>query len=150
MGTTTVEVKTSTAHGPESIAISSERQFDVPEGVVLILVVMSLESRIGFGETLAEMVANSRTEASGAGCLGPLDDRLSLLGYRTEDESLYSEVGYSLRSLRSFVVRGGFPMIVSSDLRPGVSDVRYSISIHSCSAYEVTVDEPSSLLRDLI
>ncbi len=150
MGTTNVEVKTSTAHGLESIPISSERQLDAPEGVALILVAMSLDSRMGFGETLPEMVANSRTAASGAGCLGPLDDRLSLLGYRTEDEILYSEVGYGLRSLRSFLVGDGFPMIVPSDLRPGVAGVRYSISIHSCSPYEMGVDEPSSLLRDLI
>ena len=49
MGTTNVEVKTSTAHGLESIPISSERQLDVPEGVGLILVAMSLDSRMGFG-----------------------------------------------------------------------------------------------------
>ena len=58
--------------------------------------------------------------------------------------------GYGLRSLRSFLVGDGFPMIVPSDLRTGVAGVRYSISINSCSPYEMEVDEASSLLRDLI
>ena len=150
MGTTNVEVKTSTRHGPDLIAISSERQLEVPDGVALILVVMSLDSRVGYGETLPKIVKNSRTAASGAGCLGLLDDRLSLLGYGAEDESLYSEVGYSVRSFHPFLVRDGFPMIVSSDLQPGVAGVRYSISIHSCGPYKIALEEPSKLLTELI
>ena len=150
MGTVNVEVKTSTRHGPDLIAISSERQLEVPDGVALILVVMSLDSRVGNGETLPEIVRNSRIAASEAGCLGLLDDRLSLLGYGAEDESLYSEVGYSVRSFHPFLVREGFPTIVSSDLSPGVAGVRYSISIHSCGPYKIAVEEPSELLRELI
>ena len=150
MGTTNVEVKTSTTHGLDHIAISSERQLDVPDGVALILVVMSLDSRVGYGETLPEIVTDSRTTASAAGCLDLLDDRLSLLGYGAEEESLYSEVGYSVRSFHPFLVEDGFPMIVSSDLPPGVAGVRYSISIHSCGPYKIAVEEPSKLLRDLI
>ena len=150
MGSTNVEAKTSTAHGLDHVPISSERQLEVPDGVALILVVMSLDSRVGYGETLPEMVENSRTAASEAGCIGLLDDRLSLLGYGAEDEGLYSEIGYSVRSLHPFLVQDGFPMIVSSDLRAGVAGVRYSISIHSCGPYEIAVEEPSKLLSDLI
>ena len=150
IGTINVEVKTSTRHGPDLIAISSERQLEVPEGVALMLVVMSLDSRVGYGETLPEIVRNSRTAASGAGCLGLLDDRLSLLGYGAKDESLYSEAGYSVRSFHPFLIRDGFPMIVSSDLPPGVAGVRYSISIHSCGPYKIAVEEPSKLLMELI
>ena len=150
MGATNVEVKTSTAPGLDRIAVSSERQLDVPDGVALLMMAMSLDSRVGYGETLPEMVRNARTLASESGCLSLLDDRLALSGYESQDETIYSEIGYSVRSFHPFLVRNGFPMIVSSDLRAGVAEVRYSISVHSCGSYEMVAEKPSDLLRNLV
>ena len=147
---TSLEVKTSTTHGLDHISIASERQLDVPDGVTLLLVAISLDARAGYGETLADMVNNSRSEASGLGCLGMLDDRLLHSGYETQDENLYSEIGYSVRTYHPYRVRTGFPRIVSSDLPAGVTDVRYSVSVHSCRPYLVVLDVPHDLLRQSI
>lgn len=150
MGDINVEVKTSTAHALERIAISSERQLEVPDGVVLVLMAMSLDARVGYGETLPDMVKHSKDAASVFGCLGLLDERLVLSGYEAQDEHLYSEIGYSVRSFHPFQVGGRFPMIASSDLRAGVGDVRYSISTHACGPYKMPVERPGDVLRELV
>ena len=150
MMNTSIEVKTSTAHSLDRLQISSERQLDVPDDVTLLLVGISLDSRPRHGETLLDIVGISRVAASKSGCLHLLDDRLELYGYEAEDEGLYSEVGYSVRSFHPFRVGEGFPMILSSDLRDGVGEVRYSVSIDSCASFRMAVQEPGELLRGLV
>ena len=150
MRSANLEVKTSTAHSLDRIPISSERQLDVPDDVVLILVAISLDSRVEHGETLPDMVGIARDAASKSGCGHILDDRLGLCGYQADDEGLYSEVGYSVRSFHPFVVGDGFPRIVSADLLGGIGEVRYSVSINSCAPYRMDVQEPGKLLGGLV
>ena len=147
---TSIEVKTSTAHVLDRLTIASERQLEAPDDVTLLLVGLSLDSRAGYGETLPDMVGISRAAASESGCLHLLDNRLELYGYEANDESLYSDVGFSLRSFHAFLVGDGFPRIVSGDLPSGVGDVRYSVSIASCSSFQVNLENPSDLLRGLV
>ena len=112
MGTTCVEVKTSTAASLDRLAISGERQLEVPDDVVLILLGLSLDGRVRHGETLAEMVESIRNSASESGCLHLVDLRLDLCGYGPENANLYSDMGYAVRSLHAFRVEEGFPRIV--------------------------------------
>lgn len=142
-----LEVKTSTAHVLERIIIASERQLDVPPGVALALVALSLDARPGHGETLPEMVRAIRSVAVDAGCRQLIDERLVLFGYKQEDADSYSDIGYTVRSRPQFRVRNTFPRVVSADLRPGVSDVRYSIAATACSRFEISEGELADLLR---
>ena len=149
MMNTSIEVKTSTAHVLDRLSIASERQLEAPDEVTLVLVGLSLDSRAGYGETLPDIVRISRAAASESGCLHPLDNRLELYGYEANDESLYSDVGFTLRSFHAFLVGDGFPRIVSGDLPSGVGDVRYSVSAASCSPFLVNLENASDLLRGL-
>ena len=63
MGSTCLEVKTSTAASLDRLAISGERQLEVPDDVVLILLGLSLDGRAGHGETLPEIVESVRRAA---------------------------------------------------------------------------------------
>ena len=128
LGSTCVEVKTSTAANLDRLNISGERQLEVPDDVVLILLGLSLDGRVGHGETLSEMIESVRDAASESGSLHSVDLRLDLCGYERDDETLYSDIGYTVRSLHPFRVDEGFPRIVSGDLRTGISDVRYVVS----------------------
>ncbi len=150
MMNTSIEVKTSTAHVLDRLPIASERQLEAPDDVTLVLVGLSLDSRVGYGDTLPSMVGISRTVASEAGCLRLLDNRLELYGYEANDESMYSDVGFSLRSFRAFLVEDGFPRIISRDLPSGIGDVRYSVSTASCSPFLVNLENASDLLRGLV
>ena len=150
LGPACVEVKTSTAPNLDRLNISGERQLEVPGGVALILLGLSLDCRIGHGETLAEMVESVRNAASESGCMHLVDLRLELCGYERDDGKLYSDMGYTVRSIHPFRVEEGFPRIVSSDLKTGVSDVRYLVSTASCGGYRMTEQRPEVLLAGLI
>ena len=149
IGTTCVEVKTSTANTLHRLEISSERQLEVPEDVALLLVALSLDSRVGHGETLPEMVRTVRTAASDSGCLHLLDDLLELSEYANEDADLYADIGYAVRSFHPFRVMEGFPRIVSASLQSGVGDLHYSVSIASCVPFQMSEQQPDHLLKEL-
>ena len=150
LGTICIEVKTSTAAKLERLAIASERQLEVPEDVVLLLLGLSLDGRPGHGETLYEMVRSVRTMASESGCQHLVDPRLDLCGYSSEDADLYSDIGYTVRSLNPFRVEEGFPRIVSDGLRAGISEVHYLISTASCREFQMREERPAKLLEGLI
>ena len=147
---TCIEVKTSTAASLDRLAISSERQLEVPDDVALLLLGLSLDGRVGHGETLPDLVGSVRSMASAVGCLHLLDHRLDLYGYLSDDSGMYSEIGYSLRSLHAFKVGEGFPRIVSGELQAGVSDVRYLVSTASCGAFRMAEERPDRLLEGLV
>ncbi len=150
MGTTCVEVKTSTAANLDRLNITGERQLEVPDDVVLILLGLSLDRRIRHGETLTEMIESVRNAASDSGCMHLVDLRLDLCGYERDDGKLYSDVGYTVRSIHPFRVEDGFPRIASGDLQTGISDVRYLVSTASCGDFRMTEQRPEGLLEGLI
>ena len=150
LGATCIEVKTSTAANLDRLAIYGERQLEVPDDVVLILLGLSLDGRPSHGETLVEIIESLRNTASESGCLHLMDLRLDLCCYRREDTHLYSDIGYAVRSLHPYLVKDGFPRIVSGDLHTGVSDVRYVVSTASCGDFRMTEQRPGRLLEELI
>ena len=150
LGTTCVEVKTSTAANLDRLAISGERQLEMPDDVVLILLGLSLDGRVRHGETLAEMIESVRNAASESGCLHLVDLRFDLCDYERDDEKMYSDIGYTVRSVHPFRVEEGFPRVVSGDLRTGISDVRYLVSTASCGDFRMTEQQPERILEGLI
>ena len=150
LGSVCIEVKTSTAATLDRLAISGEQQLEVPPDVVLILLGLSLDDRVGHGETLPEMIESLRTSTREFSCLHILDLRLDLCGYDCVDSNLYSDIGYTIRSFHPFRVEGQFPRIVSSGLQTGISDVRYMVSTASCDDYKMQTQQPSKLLEGLI
>ena len=145
-----VEVKTSSASTLDRVQISNERQLEVPPGMALLLVALSLDARPSHGETLPDIVQAVRSEASNLGCLSALDARLELSGYQREHAVFYEELGYAVRSFAPFRVEEGFPRIVSGDLRTGVRDVHYSISTAASGPFRVSEQQPDKLLRDFV
>ncbi len=142
-----LEVKTSTAHAFDHLMIANERQLDVVPSISLAVIALDLDARPSHGETLSDMVRESRSVAADAGCLNLLDDRLALFGYKNEDVDCYAEVGYTVRSRLQFAIQAGFPRVIPADLRPGVSDVRYSIAIAACAPFRIGNGELGELLR---
>ena len=143
-----LEVKTSTANTLDRIFIASESQLEAPSGISLALIALSLDARPGHGETLLDAVRHTRSLANTAGCRQLFDDRLDHSGYNDEDEETYVGIGYTIRSRVQFHVRGGFPRIVPVDLRDGVAEVAYSVSVLACAQFEVTETDLQDLLRN--
>lgn len=140
-----VEVKTSSGKQMQTIRVSDERQLDSAHVSDLWLSHLSLDISMVDGESLNDIVASLR-ESFGANNLAQqaFDERLWQVGYLDQHADRYEPTKYHIRAYMMFHVREGFPRIVESDLRPGVGDVRYAVSVAECmhySADDLTVAE---------
>ena len=142
-----LEVKTSAAPAFDHLIIANERQLDVVPSISLAVIALDLDARPNHGETLSDMIRECRSIAADAGCLNTLEDRLALFGYKDEDVDNYTDVGYTVRSRLQFEIQAGFPRVIPANLRPGVSDIRYSIAIAACAPFRIGESDLSELLR---
>lgn len=132
-----IEVKTTIARMHQTIEIASERQLD-PAGVIKLFIFhLSLEERPGGADTLPALVLAIRSTLSPSPVAAEsFESRLLEAGYHDVHAPLYDETGYAVRTASFFGVSTGFPRIIEADLRTGVADVRYSISIAACAPFE--------------
>lgn len=143
-----VEVKTSTSKQHQVIQIASERQLDESLLDKLFLFHLSLDARPHQGETLVAMV-NRIWNAIGDSNAGRdlFARKLLEAGYIDAQSSRYDAVGYNIRESEVFDVQGDFPRMVEGDLRAGVGDVTYSISVSECKHYAVPADQMLAAIK---
>jgi Putative PD-(D/E)XK family member, (DUF4420) len=141
-----VEVKTTSTKQHQKLAIASERQLDDTGAGTIILLHLSLDIRTGQGETLLDMVASVRLMVvNDPLAKEELENRLFEVGYLDLHASRYEQTGYAVREVNYFKVEQDFPRIVEADLRNGVGDVRYTISVSECKRF--SIDESDMLSR---
>lgn len=144
-----VEVKTTSAKQHQKLAIASERQLDDTGIGIIVLLHLSLDVRQGQGETLPEIVANVRSIVSvDAIVRDELENLLFEVGYLDVHATRYENVGYTIREHNYFRVESEFPKIIESDLRNGVGDVRYTISVAECKRFSISESEVIALVGD--
>ncbi len=142
-----IEVKTISAKQHQKLIISSERQLDDTGAGTIVLLHLSLDIRQGQGETLPEMVASVRSiVAADAIAKDELENLLFEVGYLDIHTDRYENTGYNIREHNYFKVGEDFPKIIESDLRNGVGDVRYSISVAECKRFSILESEVISLI----
>jgi len=131
-----VEVKTSIGRQHQKLTISSERQLDSTGVGLLLLFHLSLDARQGGGETLPGRVRLTRELVrADPVASGEFEDSLFDAGYLDCHAPAYEQVGYTVRESNFFEVRDLFPRIVETDLKKGVGDVRYTVSVAECKNY---------------
>lgn len=133
-----IEVKTTTATEPRSVFISNERQLDDIGLRALFLFALIVESRHGAGETLNELISALRTALAQQADMSSQDrfeERLLEAGYLQAHAPRYEGTGYLVHEANLFRVRNGFPRITGTDLRAGVGNVRYSITLSACHPF---------------
>jgi len=144
-----IEIKTSSAKQHQTLEISSERQLDGTGVSNLLIYHLSLDARQGGGETLVDAIESVRTLlVSDPVALQQFEDRLFQLGYLDMHAANYSATGYTVRETNFFRVIDGFPRIVEGDLRKGVGDVRYTISVSECKNFSIGQMEVVQLLGE--
>ena len=143
-----IEAKTSTAKTTNRIRIASERQLDGTGSPALVLSLASLdERRGGSGESLNALVDRTRAHLTSVAARSRLDALLIHAGYLPGHRHHYAEPRYTLRDLRFWSVRDGFPRLVESDLRPGVDECSYQLNTSGLDDYLLTADEVIDLIR---
>ena len=133
-----VEVKTTSMNNPQILIINGERQLDDTLVGNLYLYHCSVEVSKQTGESLPEMVHNIREILKDdVAAYSLFNAKLFEAGYLEIHESLYLKRHYKSRKDSFFRVKDKFPRIRESELRDGVGNVKYSISISSLYSYEV-------------
>jgi hypothetical protein len=137
-----LEVKTTRGGGPELLRISNERQLDEDQLETLVLLHLSVEVQQGSGESLnqiadeiSKLLADDFTAQSG------FKRKLIEAGYFDRHRSGYEISGYSIRNESFYEVLSNFPRVKEADLRKGVGDVKYSISVANLSDYKRGEDQ---------
>jgi Putative PD-(D/E)XK family member, (DUF4420) len=144
-----VEVKTTSAKQHQKLAIASERQLDDTGAGAVVLLHLSLDVRQGQGETLPGIVASVRSLVAGdVIARDELENILFETGYLDIHATRYENVGYTIREHNYFRVGADFPKIIESDLRKGVGDVRYTISVAECKHFSLSELEVVTLVGD--
>src|SRR5580658_3770395 len=133
-----VEVKTTTAKEHQKLPITGEKQLESSGQLRVFLFHLSLNAQRDTGITLVELVAQIRVLfASSPLSLAFFEDALISAGYLDTHANRYLRPGYLKREHHLFEVKDDFPRIVGGDLRAGVGDVSYSVSVAACLSYLV-------------
>lgn len=133
-----VEVKTTHGNNHQKIHITSERQLDDSIVEKIFLYHLSLDVRVGNGESLNALIdgvlesLNDSTTASNLFKLKLLES-----GYYDIHKPLYEDRGYTIRQENLYWVSGNFPRISEGLIPIGVGDVRYSIVLSESEEWRI-------------
>ena len=133
-----VEVKTTHGNNHQKIHITSERQLDDSIIEKIFLFHLSLDVRVGNGESLNILIdevselLNDNTMASNLFKLKLLES-----GYYDIHKPLYDERGYTIRQENIYRVTDNFPRITENQIPIGVGDVRYSIVLSESEEWRI-------------
>jgi Putative PD-(D/E)XK family member, (DUF4420) len=142
-----VEVKTTSTKQHQTLSIASERQLDDTGIGTIVLLHLSLDLRQEQGETLPEIVASVRSfVAHDAIAKDELENLLFEVGYLDIHATRYEKTGYIIREHNYFQVGADFPRIIESDLRNGIGDVRYTISVAECKRFSIAESQVIALI----
>ncbi|MCE6999975.1 PD-(D/E)XK motif protein [Saccharothrix sp. S26] len=137
-----IEVKTTSARGPQSLQIASERQLDETGVEHLFLVHLSVDERQGGnGESLNAAVESVRRPFDAFGLATQFDELLMRIGFFSHQRHLYDDPRYTVRAEHLWSVQDDFPRITETDLRPGVGDCQYRITTTGLERFEVSPEQ---------
>lgn len=134
-----IEVKTTHGNNHQKIHISSERQLDDSIIEKIFLYHLSLDIRVGNGESLNTII-DDVSELLSDNTIASNLFKLKLLesGYYDIHRPIYEETGYTIRQENIYHVSGNFPRITESQIPIGVGDVKYSIVLSESEEWRVS------------
>lgn len=133
-----VEVKTTHGNNHQKIHITSERQLDDSIIEKIFLYHLSLDIRVGNGESLNSLI-DGVSELLSDNTMASNLFKLKLLesGFYETHRPLYEERGYTIRQENLYRVSGNFPRITENQIPIGVGDVRYSIVLSESEEWRI-------------
>ena len=133
-----VEVKTTTTNNPQSLIINGERQLDDSMIDELYLYHCSMEVSNQSGTSLPELVNEIKELLiNEVDAYSMFNAKLFEAGYYQWHETTYNTRRYKIRKDSFYRVKDKFPRIKENELREGVGNVRYAISISSFEDYKI-------------
>jgi hypothetical protein len=141
------EVKTTVAHHPPTVRVSSERQLEPRHFKRLFLLALSLDQLSGgSGESLNFVVDKIREQLADSAYGALFADKLLQCGYLTAHRARYDMPRYAIREFAAFRVTGEFPRISEGLLPSGVGHVSYELALTACEPWKI---EPEIFVSEL-
>lgn len=148
-GSTAVEVKTSASKQHQKLHIANEQQLDETTVGALYLYYLSVALIESGADTLPALIDEIRSQlALQSGAILEFDNLLIEAGYVDSHRAKYQPTGYSIRESAVFLVENDFPRICEGDIRSGVGDLKYSISVAQCRSYEIPLSDLSVSIKE--
>lgn len=139
IGKDAVEIKSSSAKGPEKVKISNEYQLD-DSGVMglLYLLYLSIKKSEVDGEMLPEIVERIMIQLD---CYQKemFKEKLLKVGYVYSIPELYT-YHFRVREESCFMVKGNFPRITPKNIHKGIGAVEYVVSLDACRSYMIEIE----------
>ena len=149
-GLCAVEVKTTEASALHSVYIHGERQLDDSGLDCLFLACLRLEADAEKGESLNNVVRQIRSMAGSIPEFSALFERqLAAANYFDRHIERYEEFHFRIAEMRFFRVGNGLPRLTGESLPVGIDDVRYRLSLQSCTSRECSKAELQATLGRL-
>ncbi|MDE2837957.1 MAG: PD-(D/E)XK motif protein [Chloroflexota bacterium] len=152
VGRVAIEAKAHRGGATPFVAITSEDQLDETGVDALFLYVVDLNEvpeDASDGLTVSEVADRvyEHVFALDPGAAGNLESLFSAAGLRAEDD--YSPYRWLEGPSHLYRVTEGFPRIARTELRSGVSHVRYSVSLPDCEPFIATESDLIEMLAHL-
>ena len=152
VGRVAIEAKAHRGGSTPFVAITSEDQLDESGVDALFLYVIELNEApqdATDGVTVSEVAEKMRERifALDPSAAVTFESLLAAAGLRAEDD--YSSYRWMEGATHLFRVVDDFPRITRASLRPGVSRVRYSISLPECEPFIATESEVVGMLTQM-
>jgi hypothetical protein len=133
-----VEVKTTHGNNHQKIHITSERQLDDLIVEKIFIYHLSLDIRVGHGESLNKLIDEVLEQLADSIMASNLFKlRLLESGYYDIHKTLYEENGYTIRQENIYRVSGKFPRLTERQIPIGVGDVKYSIVLSESEEWRI-------------
>ncbi|MBE5960924.1 MAG: PD-(D/E)XK motif protein [Lachnospiraceae bacterium] len=140
LGKDAVEIKASSAKGPDKVRISSENQLD-DTGISgkLQLVYLKVKKSEVDGETLSDIVQEIYN-LIGESMKEIFQDKLLKAGYLYQMPELYN-IHFKIKEESCYTVEEGFPRITPKTMCKGIGTVEYTVSLDACDRFLITIEE---------
>lgn len=139
IGKDAVEIKSSSAKGPEKVKISNEYQLD-DSGVMglLYLLYLSIKKSEVDGEMLPEIVERIMIQLD-CSQKEMFKEKLLKVGYVYSMPELYT-YHFRVREESCFMVKENFPRITPKNIHKGIGAVEYVVSLDACRSYMIEIE----------
>jgi hypothetical protein len=139
IGNDAVEVKSSSAKGPERVKISNEYQLD-ETGVtgLLYLIYLNMKKSETDGENLPNMIERIMAKLDFSQ-KEMFKEKLFKVGYVCSMPELYNYY-FRVRGESCFTVKDKFPRITPKNVSKGIGAVEYVVSLDACRPYMIEIE----------
>ena len=138
-GKDAIEIKSSSAKGPDKVKISNEYQLDNTSIIGnLYLIYIKLKKSEVDGECLSDIV-NRILEKLNPNMKIIFLDKLLKIGYIHQMSEAYM-VNFRVREENGFIVSEDFPKIIGKMINTGIGAVSYELSLDACNRFSISTE----------